>query len=69
MNNETYYYLLNTNKDNKTWYINDNGGVTTSDNTDILGIKPVITLKSTNKLINGDGTKIIHIHLKKNKVY
>lgn len=57
MNNETYYYLLNTNKDNKTWYINDNGGVTTSDNTDILGIKPVITLKSTNKLINGDGTK------------
>jgi hypothetical protein len=25
------------------------GGVTTSDNTDILGIKPVITLKSTNK--------------------
>ena len=57
MNNETYYYLLNTSKDNKTWYINDNGGVTTSDNTDILGIKPVITLKSTNKLINGDGTK------------
>lgn len=57
MNNETYYYLLNTNKDNKTWYINDNGGVTTSDNTDILGIKPVITLKSTNKLINGDGNK------------
>ncbi len=57
MNNETYYYLLNTNKDNKTWYINENGGVTTSDNTDILGVKPVITLKSTNKLINGDGTK------------
>ncbi len=57
MNNETYYYLLNTSKDNKTWYINDNGGVTNSDNTDILGIKPVITLKSTNKLLDGNGTK------------
>lgn len=57
MNNETYYYLINTNKDNKTWYVNDNGGVTTSDNTDIIGIKPVLTLKNTTKLINGDGTK------------
>lgn len=57
MNNETYYYLINTGKDNKTWYVNDNGGVTTSDNTDIIGIKPVLTLKSTNKLTNGDGTK------------
>ena len=57
MNNEEYFYLINTNDDKKIWYVNNNGGVTTSDGTDIMGIKPVITIKSTISLKDGDGSK------------
>lgn len=57
MNNEEYYYLINTNKDNELWYIDSEGKVGTSDKTDIIGIKPVITLKNTIELISGDGSE------------
>ena len=57
MNNEEYYYLLNSNEDNKLWYVDSEGKVDTSDGTDIIGIKPVITIKNTVKLISGDGSK------------
>lgn len=57
MNNEEYYYLTNTNKDNELWYIDSDGKVGTSDGTDIIGVKPVITIKGTIKLVSGDGSE------------
>ena len=57
MNNQEFFYLTNNSKENKMWYVDDDGKVSTSDGTDIIGIKPVITLKNTVTLINGDGTK------------
>lgn len=56
MNTEEYYYLINSNKENKLWYVNTDGKVGTSDGTDIIGIKPVITIKSTFALKDGDGS-------------
>ena len=57
MNNKEYYYLINTNKEGKIWYIDENGISNTSDGSDILGIKPVITIKKNIKLISGNGTQ------------
>lgn len=57
MNNGEFYYLTNTNNENKIWYVDDDGNVGTSDGTDIIGVKPVITLKNSVTLISGDGTK------------
>lgn len=57
MNNEEYFYLTNMNKENKEMYIDMTGKTNYSDDTDILGIKPVITLKNTITLKEGDGTK------------
>lgn len=57
INNEEYFYLINENDNNKTWYIDDKGKVNTSDNTDILGIKPEITIKNTITLKSGTGSK------------
>lgn len=56
MNNEEYYYLINSNQDNKLWYVNNEGKVSTSDGTDIIGIKPIITIKSTISLKSGNGS-------------
>lgn len=57
MNNKEYYYLTNTNEENELWYINSEGKVGTSDGTDIYGIKPVITIKNTISLKEGNGSK------------
>ena len=57
MNNEEYFYLTNMNKENKEMYIDMTGKTNYSDDTDILGIKPVITLKNTIILKEGNGTK------------
>lgn len=57
MNNGENYYLINQNKNNKKWYVDSEGKVNVSDGTDILGIKPVITIKNTISLIDGDGSK------------
>lgn len=56
MNNEEYYYLINSNNENKLWYLNSEGKVGTSDGTDIIGVKPVITTKNTIALIDGNGS-------------
>ena len=56
INNE-YFYLNNTNDENKVWYIDDQGKVTTNNGLDIIGIRPVITIKSNIDYINGEGTK------------
>ena len=57
MNNEEYYYLINSNKENKIWYVDNSGKVGTSDGTDIIGVKPVITIKNSTSLISGDGSE------------
>lgn len=57
MNNGEYFYLINENTDNKIWYVDNDGKVNTSNKTDILGIKPVITIKNTIELIEGNGSK------------
>ena len=56
INNE-YFYLNNTNKDNKVWYVDNEGKVTTNKGTDIIGIRPVITIKSNIDYLSGSGTK------------
>lgn len=57
LNSGHYYYLASTNKDGELWYINSSGNTTTSDGTDVLGVKPMITLKSIIKLVSGNGSK------------
>lgn len=55
--NEEYFYLSNTNKENKIWYVNDDGKVVFNNGDDILGIRPVITIKANVDYVSGDGSK------------
>lgn len=57
LSNNEYYYLSNTNSQNKVWYINTEGEIDTNNGTDIIGIRPVITLKNNLEYISGKGTK------------
>jgi len=57
INNGYYTYLSNTADNDEIWYITDNGKLSTSDGTDIYGIKPVITIPSNITSINGNGTE------------
>lgn len=57
MNNEEYFYLINNNKENKSWYIDNEGKLGKSNGADVIGIKPVITIKATIEATDGDGTK------------
>lgn len=56
INNE-YFYLNNSNSNNEIWYIDNEGNITTNKGTDIIGVKPVITIKSNLDYISGNGTK------------
>lgn len=55
--NEELFYLSNTNNEDKIWYVDDNGSVTLGNGSDIIGIKPVITIKSNVEYVEGNGTK------------
>lgn len=57
MNNDENFYLINNNSNNKIWYIDSEGKLNTSNGSDILGIKPVITIKNTVNAISGNGSK------------
>lgn len=57
MNNEEYYYLINTNEENKYWYIDSDGKLGKTDGSDVLGVKPVVTIKGTIEKTGGNGTK------------
>ena len=57
LNNEEYYYLTNNEKESTSWCVDKDGKISTSDGTDILGVKPVITIKNTVQVTNGNGTK------------
>lgn len=56
INNENFY-LNNTNDKSEIWYVTDDGKITLSKGNDIIGIKPVITIKSNIDYIGGNGTK------------
>ena len=57
MNNDENFYLINNNSNNKIWYIDSEGKLNTNNGSDILGIKPVITIKNTVNAISGNGSK------------
>ena len=56
INNE-YFYLNNINELNEIWYITPEGKITTNDGLDIIGVKPVITIKENIDYISGNGSK------------
>lgn len=56
VNNE-FFYLSNTNSENKAWYADEEGILTLSTGTDIIGVRPVITIKSNVEYISGNGSK------------
>lgn len=56
INNE-YFYLGNTNDEQKVWYVNDDGKTSLSTGNDIIGIRPVITIKANIDYQKGDGSK------------
>ena len=55
--NSEYFYLSNNNSENKVWYVDDEGAVTLGTGTDIIGVRPVITIKSNIEYVSGNGTK------------
>lgn len=57
INNGRYTYLSNTSKEETIWYINEEGQLDTTETTEFLGIKPIITLSSKVELKTGTGTK------------
>lgn len=57
LSNQENFYLSNTNSEKKIWYINDDGKPALSTGNDILGIRPVITIKSNIDYISGNGKK------------
>lgn len=57
MNNSEYFYLTNQNKENNYIYIDETGKINYSDKEDIMGIKPVITIKNTITAKEGNGSK------------
>lgn len=57
LNNGEYYYLINKENNNNIWCIDKEGKISTSDGTDIIGIKPVITIKKNITIKSGNGEK------------
>ena len=50
------FYLSNQNTENKVWYIDDEGNGKLGTGNDILGIRPVITIKANIDYVDGSGT-------------
>ena len=61
LNNKTYYWTINQDKDGKVFYVNDEGSINNlsnnEDNYFSYGIRPVITLKEDVMYISGNGSK------------
>lgn len=56
INNDTKFYLSNTTDTNKILYITDTNKVSYSDGTDLIGLRPVITVKGNIDLVSGNGS-------------
>ena len=57
LSNQEYFYLSNMTSDNKTWYIDDTGNGKIGTGNDVIGIRPVLTIKANVDYVDGDGTK------------
>ena len=61
LNNETYFWTINQDKDGNSLYINNEGNINNlykkDNNYFSYGIRPVITLKEDLSIISGDGSK------------
>lgn len=57
LSNEEYYYLSNSNKEGLAWYVKDDGTASITNKNDIIGIRPVITIKANIDYISGNGTQ------------
>lgn len=57
INNGEFFYLSDTTKDNKIWFVNNEGKLNKSTGKDVYGIRPVIKLKENIDYISGDGSK------------
>jgi len=57
LKNNEYFYLNNTNSKNSAWYVNEDGAASLSPSNDIIGIRPVITIKANIDYVSGNGTK------------
>ena len=61
LNNETYFWTINQDKDKNVYYVNNEGNINNISKKDEIyfsyGIRPVITLKEDISIISGDGTK------------
>ena len=60
LNNETYFWTINQDKDGNVFYVNNEGNINNiskkDDNYYSYGIRPVISLKEDVLVISGDGT-------------
>ncbi len=54
--NDENFYLGNTNSENSIWYITDEGKLSLAEGNNIMGIRPVITIKANIDYVSGDGT-------------
>ena len=57
LNNGKYFWLIGYDKDSANLYVDDTGSVESGTNYESYGIRPVITLKNSVKVISGTGTK------------
>lgn len=57
INTNENFYLSNIDESDNIWIVNTDGKITTSNNDNIYGVKPVIKLKENLNLISGNGTK------------
>ena len=55
--NKEYFYLINQNEEDKIWQITNDGKIISSLGTDIIGVRPTITLKSNLTYLAGNGKK------------
>jgi len=55
--NDEYFYLGNTNEKKKIWYVTEDGNTSLSTGNDIIGVRPVITIKANIDYVKGNGTK------------
>lgn len=60
LNNNSYWWTINTSEDNKVWYIHDNGGLNDNsfegDTYYSYGIRPVINISIDTSVIEGNGS-------------
>ena len=55
--NDEYFYLSNMTSDNKVWYIDDEGDGKMGTGNEIIGIRPVINIRSNVDYVTGNGKK------------